>query len=559
MKKIIFVVVLMLTLALALSACSLFESKCEHTYDSCSDTSCNKCGETRTALEHAYDSCDDTDCNNCGATRSALTHAFESCTDTKCDVCGATREAGAHVFDNCDDTICNLCSQVRPVSHNVFEIARVESTCTVAGNAKYYQCKDCNKLFANILATETLDAIPTLELADHALVDHEALAPTCDEEGYKAYQTCENCDYTTFEAIEATGHALETVEAQAPTCTEIGWEEYQACTNENCDYTEGYVELPATGHSYEDKEGLAPTCTEPGYEAYQECSVCHDIVGKETIDATGHTYSEEYSKDASYHWFECHCGHFEEKYMHTFENGVCLCGLNESDFVYPCEHTSKTYYERVAPTCVATGTEEYYVCDDPLCKAYLNANGNVIAEPVTIPVDPNAHDLTKVDAKAPTCTEIGWNEYNKCTRCDYTEYAELPATGHTPKAVDAVPPTCTETGLTAGSCCAVCGITLEEQEEVPATGHRYSHDCDATCEDCDYTRPEEELVHKYSHSCDPTCDNPGCTHVRPDEELEHVYSNEYDSTCNNEGCEEEREAETPDHGGTTLPDHNFGN
>ena len=30
----------------------------------------------------------------------------------------------------------------------------------------------------------------------------------------------------------------------------------------------------------------------------------------------------------------------------------------------------------------------------------------------------------------PTCTEIGWNAYVTCERCDYTTYAEIPATGH---------------------------------------------------------------------------------------------------------------------------------
>ena len=39
------------------------------------------------------------------------------------------------------------------------------------------------------------------------------------------------------------------------------------------------------------------------------------------------------------------------------------------------------------------------------------------------------HIITQVDAKAPTCTEIGWNAYEYCTACDYTTYVEIPATG----------------------------------------------------------------------------------------------------------------------------------
>ena len=39
--------------------------------------------------------------------------------------------------------------------------------------------------------------------------------------------------------------------------------------------------------------------------------------------------------------------------------------------------------------------------------------------------------LVQVDAKAPTCTEIGWDAYEYCTTCDYTTYVELPVITHT--------------------------------------------------------------------------------------------------------------------------------
>ena len=539
MKKITLVLVLVLVLALSLSSCALVEKvfgkKCEeHVYDGCTDTDCNACGEERTALEHAYDGCEDTTCNNCNAERTALTHQYDGCTDAECNVCGAARQAGAHVFDNCEDTICNECSQIRAVAHTVVEVARVESTCTVAGNDKYYKCTSCDKLFANILATETLSEVPTLELAAHVTVDHEGLAPDCETAGYKAYKTCENCDYTTYTELKATGHSLTKVNGQAPTCTEGGWTEYRECTNAGCDYTTGYEALEPNGHSYENKQGLVPTCTEGGYTDYQECSVCHVTDGKTPLDAAGHQYSTDYSKDASYHWNECHCSHFEKKIVHTFTEGVCVCGLTESEFVYPCEHADKTYFERVAPTCAATGTEEYYVCNDPNCQAYLNANGEVIAAPVVIPVDSNAHALTHVDAKAPNCTEAGWEAYDYCTRCTYTTYVEVAATGHSEATLEAVAPTCTTTGLTEGKYCSECQTVLVAQTEVAATGH------------------------KYSHSCDATCDNTDCDYVRPEEELEHVYSNEYDEDCNNEGCEHVRDTEDqPGNGGTTLPEHPF--
>ena len=65
----------------------------------------------------------------------------------------------------------------------------------------------------------------------------------------------------------------------------------------------------------------------------------------------------------------------------------------------------KSYY------CKATVGENVYVSD----------NVNILSV---------EHNLIQVDAKAPTCTEIGWEAYEYCTACDYTTYVEIPALGH---------------------------------------------------------------------------------------------------------------------------------
>lgn len=65
--------------------------------------------------------------------------------------------------------------------------------------------------------------------------------------------------------------------------------------------------------------------------------------------------------------------------------------------------------------------------------------------------DPNNHDLEQHEAKAPTCTEIGWNAYETCSRCDHTTYAELPALNHDYQAVT-VEPTCETDGYTVFTC-----------------------------------------------------------------------------------------------------------
>ena len=65
--------------------------------------------------------------------------------------------------------------------------------------------------------------------------------------------------------------------------------------------------------------------------------------------------------------------------------------------------------------------------------------------------DSNNHDLEQHEAKAPTCTEIGWDAYETCSRCDYTTYAELPALNHDYQAVT-VEPTCETDGYTIFTC-----------------------------------------------------------------------------------------------------------
>ena len=65
--------------------------------------------------------------------------------------------------------------------------------------------------------------------------------------------------------------------------------------------------------------------------------------------------------------------------------------------------------------------------------------------------DSNNHALEQHAAKAPTCTEIGWDAYDTCSRCDYTTYAELPALNHDYQAVT-VAPTCEADGYTVFTC-----------------------------------------------------------------------------------------------------------
>ena len=121
---------------------------------------------------------------------------------------------------------------------------------------------------------------------NHALVHHEAKAPTCTEIGWNAYDTCSRCDYTTtYQELPALKHNLVRHVAKAPTCTEIGWDAYETCSR--CDYTT-YTELPALNHDYQ-AVTVAPTCETDGYTIFT-CSRCKDSYTADPTDKLGHQF-----------------------------------------------------------------------------------------------------------------------------------------------------------------------------------------------------------------------------------------------------------------------------
>ena len=116
--------------------------------------------------------------------------------------------------------------------------------------------------------------------------------------------------------------------------------------------------------------------------------------------------------------------------------------------------------------------------------------------------DSNNHALEQHGAKAPTCTEIGWDAYDTCSRCDYTTYAELPALNHDLKQHAAKAATCTEKGWDAYEACSRCDYTT--RKELPALNHALEQhaakaptcteigwDAYETCSRCDYTTRKE--------------------------------------------------------------------
>ena len=167
------------------------------------------------------------------------------------------------------------------------------------------------------------------------------------------------------------------------------------------------------------------------------CSTC----GGQYYSAHTFPANQGWDSDAENHWVSCTVCHEAKTKVgaHFFVQGNdSSCLKSAATCVSP-----PVYYTNCA-YCYRKGTDTY-------------------VHPWYGP-DPNNHDLVHHDAKAPTCTEIGWDEYDACQRegCDYTTKVEIPAPGHdyTEKVVK---PTCEKVGYTLHTC-KKCQDSYKDQQ-----------------------------------------------------------------------------------------------
>ena len=181
------------------------------------------------------------------------------------------------------------------------------------------------------------------------------------------------------------------------------------------------------------------------------------------------------------------------------------------------------HHDAKAPTCTEIGWNAYDACQREGCTYTTK---------VEIPA--LKHKLVHHDAKAPTCTETGWEEYDTCFRCDYTTKVELLALKHDLVHHDAKAPTCTEIGWNEYDACQREGCDYTTKVEIPAPGHDYTEKvvkptCEKggytlhTCKKCNDSYKDHQtktLLHWYgewtsngdgTHSA--TCKRKDCKHV----------------------------------------------
>ena len=278
------------------------------------------------------------------------------------------------------------------------------------------------------------------------------------------------------------------------------------------------------------------------------CSTC----GGQYYSAHAFPAGQNWHSDDKNHWLSCTVCHEAKTKMgaHWFVQGaVSVCLKSAATCVAPavyytncdyCYHKGTDTYvdpyngpdpnnhdlvhhDAKAPTCTEIGWDEYDACQREGCTYTTK---------VEIPA--LKHKLVHHDAKAPTCTEIGWEEYDTCSRCDYTTYQEIPALKHKLVHHDAKAPTCTEIGWEEYDTCQRAGCDYTTKVEIPAPGHDYTEKvvkptCGKggytlyTCKKCNDSYKDHQtktLLHWYgewtsngdgTHSA--TCKRKDCKHV----------------------------------------------
>ena len=310
---------------------------------------------------------------------------------------------------------------------------------------------------------------------------------TCIEEGHIAYVACARCNRSTLTSegiLPKENHKASWVVTTPNTCTSSGYRKF-VC--DVCSVVLDEEEI-APSHNIVTDYAVAATCYRTGLTEGSHCSGCSLVfVAQEVVPMKDHnlrTVSEKAPtcKDGNYKYHYCindNCGYNE---MSMDPDKYIIPALYSHIFATEAVIVPDTYKD---PTCTNAGG--YYTAI--YCTTCNTMNGDTLKW-VEIPA--LGHIWVTNGAKAPTCTENGWEEYTYCGRCrtGNEKFSEIPALGHNEDIIlTGKPADCTNSGLTDGTQCSVCKEVIVEQTVIPAYGHT------------EVTRRENEVT--------PTCTTDG--------------------------------------------------
>jgi len=374
---------------------------------------------------------------------------------------------------------CGICGQDYYGDHDLSHHNAVPHTCTADGTVEYWDCSVCGKKFSDPNGTaEITNIADSNDPARHSLVKTDEKAPTCTDNGNRAYWTCTECRniFSDDAGLNPTTLAEVTVSATGHTWSNDwssdGTGHWHDCVNANCPITENNQKVGYAVHT----PGADATETTP-----QTCDVC----GYELAPALGHIHanhltfiaevSENCTADGVKAHYECECGKL-------FADDQAATEVTLESLKIAAHHTYGTDWE-------SDNDENHYhvcsVCSDKADVTPHSYDNGVITTPATettegvktytcsvchhtktetVPKLSHTHSLSVDYSK----DETGhWHTCSGCTeKVDFEAHTEDSGTV-------TVQPTETTEGIRVYSC-TVCGYVIRT-ETVPALNSEHTH------------------------------------------------------------------------------------
>ena len=374
---------------------------------------------------------------------------------------------------------CGICGQDYYGDHDLSHHNAVPHTCTADGTVEYWDCSVCGKKFSDPNGTaEITNIADPNDPARHSLVKTDEKAPTCTDNGNRAYWTCTECRniFSDDAGLNPTTLADVTVSATGHTWSNDwssdGTGHWHDCVNANCPITENNQKVGYAAHT----PGADATETTP-----QTCDVC----GYELAPSLGHIHAnhltfiaevpENCTADGVKAHYECECGKL-------FADDQAGTEVTSEELKIAAHHTYGTDWES------DNDDDHYHVCS--VCSGKAD-------------VTPHSYDSGMITIPATETTE-GVKTYT-CSVCHHTKTETVPKLSHThslsvdyskdetghwhacsgcTEKVDfeahtedsgtvTVQPTETTEGIRVYSC-TVCGYVIRT-ETVPALNSEHTH------------------------------------------------------------------------------------
>ena len=374
---------------------------------------------------------------------------------------------------------CGICGQDYYGDHDLSHHNAVPHTCTADGTVEYWDCSVCGKKFSDPNGTaEITNIADPNDPARHSLVKTDEKAPTCTDNGNRAYWTCTECRniFSDDAGLNPTTLAEVTVSATGHTWSNDwssdGTGHWHDCVNANCPITENNQKVGYAVHT----PGADATETTP-----QTCDVC----GYELAPSLGHIHAnhltfiaevpETCTADGVKEHYECECGKL-------FADDQAATEVTLESLKIAAHHTYGTDWE-------SDNDDDHYhvcsVCSDKADVTPHSYDNGVITTPATettegvktytcsvchhtktetVPKLSHTHSLSVDYSK----DETGhWHTCSGCTeKVDFEAHTEDSGTV-------TVQPTETTEGIRVYSC-TVCGYVIRT-ETVPALNSEHTH------------------------------------------------------------------------------------